>query len=246
MGQQTTLDLEAADRCHRLVVQTSLRVHRPTGPPANLSQAIGADMQLTTTSFFSFYKGADTLFTQSGYTPIRFGYVMVRPNLDPVSDARLPDGLEIRPVEEAHLRPIWDAAVEAFRDAWGFVEPTDRDYELYATDPIQSDHSLWRVAWDGDEVAGQVRSFINVEENARHNRLRGYTEHISVRRPWRKRGLARALIAETVDALRERGMTEGALNVDTENVSGALRLYESVGFRPVSRSTTYRKPIQLA
>jgi len=190
--------------------------------------------------------GADTLFTQNGYTPIRFGYVMVRPNLDPASDARLPDGLEIRPVEEAHLRPIWDAAVEAFRDAWGFVEPTERDYELYATDPIQSDHSLWRVAWDGDEVAGQVRGFINHDENERFGSNRGWVENISVRRRWRKRGLARALIAETIDALRERGMTEGALNVDTENVSGALRLYESVGFRPVSRSTTYRKPIQLA
>jgi hypothetical protein len=38
-------------------------------------------------------------------------------------------------------------------------------------------------------------------------------------------------------------MTEGALGVDTENVSGALRLYESVGFRPVTRSTTFWKPI---
>jgi hypothetical protein len=39
-------------------------------------------------------------------------------------------------------------------------------------------------------------------------------------------------------------MTEGALGVDTENVTGALRLYESVGFRPVSKSTTYRKPMR--
>jgi ribosomal protein S18 acetylase RimI-like enzyme len=106
-----------------------------------------------------------------------------------------------------------------------------------------SDTSLWRVAWDGDEVAGQVRSFINAEENERFHRKRGYTEHISVRRPWRRRGLARALIAASFPLLRARGMTEAGLGVDTQNVSGALGVYEKCGFRPISRSTIYRRPL---
>jgi ribosomal protein S18 acetylase RimI-like enzyme len=38
-------------------------------------------------------------------------------------------------------------------------------------------------------------------------------------------------------------MTEAALGVDTENESGALRVYEGCGFRVVSRSTNYRKPL---
>lgn len=190
--------------------------------------------------------GADALLAEAGYVPVRFGYIMLRPNMDAVPDAPLPAGLEIRPVEEEDLRPIWDAAVEAFRDAWGFVEPTDRDYELFATDPIQSDRTLWRVAWDGDEIVGQVRGFINHEENERYKTKRGWVENISVRRRWRKRGVARALIASTIEGLRERGMTEAALSVDTQNVSGALRLYESVGFRPKSTSTLYRKPMPQA
>ena len=187
--------------------------------------------------------GADALLLGAGYEPIRHGYTMVRPNLDPVPDAKLPDGLEIRPVRDEDLRAIWEAAHDAFRDAWGYREPTELEYELFLTDPIQSDRTLWRVAWEGDQVAGQVRGFINADENERFGQKRGWVENISVRRPWRKRGLARALINETIAALRERGMTEGALGVDTENVSGALRLYESVGFRPVSKSTTYRKPL---
>ena len=88
-----------------------------------------------------------------------------------------------------------------------------------------------------------MRSYISPEENARHGRLRGYTESISVRRPWRRRGLARALIGASFPLLRARGMREAALGVDTENTSGALRVYESCGFRPVSRSATYRKPL---
>ncbi len=156
---------------------------------------------------------------------------------------RSPLGFEIREVRPEHLRQIWDAATEAFRDEWGFSEPTDEDYERYLTDPVESDTSLWRVAWDGDEVGGQVRSYINPVENERYGRLRGYTESISVRRPWRRRGLARALIGASFPLLRARGMTEAALGVDTENVSGALRVYEGCGFRQVSRTATYRKPL---
>jgi ribosomal protein S18 acetylase RimI-like enzyme len=89
-----------------------------------------------------------------------------------------------------------------------------------------------------------VRNFIDKEQNARFNRLRGYTENISVRRPWRKRGLARALIARSFHVLKAQGMTEAALGVDTENPSGALHLYESMGFRVVKSSASYRKPLE--
>jgi mycothiol synthase len=182
------------------------------------------------------------LLEAAGYAAIRHFYTMVRPSVDDLPDAPLPPGLEIREVEPEHLPLIWAADQEAFRDHWGFAPASAGEYEHFLHDPVQSDTSLWRVAWDGDEVAGQVRSFINPDENARQGRLRGYTEHISVRRQWRRRGLARALIAASFPLLRARGMTEAGLGVDTENTSGALRVYEGCGFRPVSRTTTYRKP----
>jgi len=178
-----------------------------------------------------------------GYEAVRHGYAMLRPSVDDLPDAPLPAGLEIREVLPEHLRAIWAADQEAFSDSWGFRPATEGDYDRFLTDPVMSDTSLWRIAWDGDEVAGQVRSFINAEENERFGRTRGYTEHITVRRPWRRRGLARALIAASFPLLRARGMTEAALGVDTENVSGALRVYEACGFRPISRSTTYRKTL---
>ena len=105
------------------------------------------------------------------------------------------------------------------------------------------DPSLWRVAWDGDRVAGQVRSYIDEQENAEFGRRRGYTEFISVRRPYRRRGLARALLVQSLEAVRDRGMEEAALGVLTENLHGAFRLYESVGFRVVRSWTTLQKPL---
>jgi mycothiol synthase len=185
----------------------------------------------------------DALLRAHGYEPVRYFYSMLRPTLDDLPDAPLPEGLEIREVVREHLPAIWAADQEAFRDHWGYRPATDAEYERFADDPVAGDTSLWRIAWDGDEVAGQVRSFINDDENERLGRLVGHTESISVRRPWRRRGLARALIAASFPLLRARGMTEAALGVDTQNLSGALRVYEGCGFVPVSRTTTYRKPL---
>jgi ribosomal protein S18 acetylase RimI-like enzyme len=106
---------------------------------------------------------------------------------------------------------------------------------------------LWQVAWDiaTDQVAGQVRTYIDHEQNKLYHRLRGWTEFISVLRPFRRRGLARALIARSLRAQKQAGMTESALGVDSDNLSGATRVYEDCGFRVVKRTTIYRKPLVL-
>jgi ribosomal protein S18 acetylase RimI-like enzyme len=91
-----------------------------------------------------------------------------------------------------------------------------------------------------------VRSYIHPEQNERLGVKRGWVEHISVGRPWRRRGLARALIAASFPLLRARGMTEGALGVDSENETGALRVYERCGFVVVSQSSDYSRTLEEA
>ena len=178
-----------------------------------------------------------------GYEPVRHFYAMVRPTLDDLPDAPLPAGLEIRDVRPQDMEAIFEAEVEAFRDGWGFAEPGESERDRFFNDPVESDTSLWRVAWDGPQVAGMVRSYIHPEQGERLGRKRAWVEHISVRRPWRRRGLARALIAASFPLLRARGMTEGALGVDTQNESGAVGVYERCGFRVVSRSSEYSRPL---
>jgi mycothiol synthase len=184
----------------------------------------------------------ESLLVAEAYEPVRYMFEMVRPNLDDIPDVPMPEGLEVRPAKPEHYRKIWDAAGEAFQDHWGATEWRDEWFEMWQEKPIFNP-KLWQVAWDGDEVAGMVLNFIHEEENSEYNRKRGYTEEISVRRPWRKRGLARALIARSFKVLKDHGMTEAALSVDAENITGALGLYESMGFRTVKRHATYRKPL---
>jgi GNAT superfamily N-acetyltransferase len=189
--------------------------------------------------------GLAALLAQEGYQPVRYFYQMVRPTLDDIPNFPLPEGLELRPVLPEHYRAIWDADMEAFQDHWGFAPPTEEDYQAWLNNKTIFGPHLWQIAWDvaTDEIAGQVRTFIDHAQNEKYHRLRGWTEFISVRRPWRRRGLARALIVRSLRVQKEQGMTESALGADSENTSGATRVYEDCGFRVVQRNTAYRKPL---
>lgn len=184
--------------------------------------------------------GRIALLESEGYRPIRYGFMMIRPLTEPIPELRLPAPLEIRPVREPDHRKIWDADVEAFRDHWEAAVRTEDDYAAFFTSP-DLDTSLWRVAWDGNEVCGSVMTYVFPEENERLGVERGWLEHISVRRPWRKRGVASALIVDSLRALKERGLAEAALGVDAENTTGALGVYESLGFRRHKTGINYRK-----
>jgi mycothiol synthase len=177
-----------------------------------------------------------------GYEPITYAAEMVRPTVDDLPEHPLPEGLEIRPVREEDIRTIWEADVEAFRDHWGYVEQTDTDYERFRSFPYL-DPTLWKIAWDEEGVAGQVKSFIDTAENEEHGRKRGWTEQISTARRWRRRGVAKALIVESIRELSARGMTEVALGVHTENPNGAFDLYAGLGYEVVKTWTTYRRPL---
>ena len=185
------------------------------------------------------------LFKSEGYAPARYFYEMVRPSLDDILPAPIPPGLEVRPVRPEHYRTVWEAAEEAFSDEWGAWEKTDEDYQNWLGNEMEFQPEVFKVAWDtaSDQVAGMVLGFIDEKQNLRYDRRRGWTENICVRQPWRRRGLARALIAANLRELKARGMTEAALGVDSENITGALQLYESMGFRVVKRSALYRKPL---
>jgi mycothiol synthase len=186
------------------------------------------------------------LFTRAGYEGVRYFFEMNRPTLDEIDVPPMPDGLEIRPLgsDRASLRRMWDADVEAFQDHWGGFDSSDAAFEAWLTDP-HHDPALWIVAWDGDEIAGGVTNAIFAAENEAFGRARGWMETVFVRRRWRRRGLGAAIVARALVRLREAGMREAGLGVDSDNPSGALALYERAGFGVHRRSAAYRKPMEV-
>ena len=185
--------------------------------------------------------GLAALLKANSYKEVRWGYEMQRPIDAPLPVASMPEGLEVLPVTKDHYQLIWDAQNEALIDHWGHTETTEEDYQRWLSDPITFGPDLWMVAWDGNQVAGMVLNFVSDEENQEYQRKRGYTEFISVRRPWRRRGLARSLLVQSIQMFREMGFEETVLGVDTQNPNHALRLYEGVGYKITQKHTNYRK-----
>ena len=180
-----------------------------------------------------------------GYRGVRFFFGMVRPTLDAIPDLPLPPGVEVRPVRPEHLRAVFEAEVAAFAGHWGASteDGGEERWRAFRDEPL-NDPSLWQVAWAGDTVVGMVRPYINPLDHEVLGVRRGWCENISTHADWRGRGIAKALIARALVALRERGMTEAALGVDAQNETGALGVYQSMGFVERTRETDFRRPLE--
>ncbi|MBI3241644.1 MAG: GNAT family N-acetyltransferase [Chloroflexi bacterium] len=184
------------------------------------------------------------LFEARGMTPARYFLTMQCDLRTELPIAPVPDGLVIRQFRPGDGEAAYAAFEEAFQDHWGY-EPLP--LEVFRHDFLDAPHfrpELWLLAWDGDQAAGFNFNFVNPGYIERVGRKEGHVAEVGVRRPWRKRGLATALLTQTLRLLREAGMDYALLGVDAENPYQAGRLYENVGFRETRRNVVYRKTLE--
>jgi ribosomal protein S18 acetylase RimI-like enzyme len=171
-----------------------------------------------------------------GYRPIRYSFRMAL-ELGDDSPAAFPDGIAVRPMEPGEEHDVYLATNDAFADHWGFHPTPFESWREWNLDRDGSRPDLWWLAMDGDEIAGICLNRLDDDGDPEH----GYVHILGVRPPWRRRGLAEALLRHTFDDFRGRGVTRVTLDVDGENTTGAVRLYERVGMHVALRSDTYEK-----
>jgi ribosomal protein S18 acetylase RimI-like enzyme len=207
---------------------------------ADLIGAFGTTVQSRMVVFVTGHdEGQRTLLVSRGFAIARRYAQLVRPSLDDIPDMPLPVPFEIRPIppgDRAMHRRVFEADARAFADSHGQEAVSDAQWDAFIGQP-SFDPTLWRVAFDGDAIAGQILNFM--AEPAEDGTRLGMTEAISVQPEYRRRGLARALLAQSLRAVRDAGATAAALGVDTQNPNEALSLYDSLGFRIVSETFEY-------
>jgi mycothiol synthase len=167
---------------------------------------------------------AAELYRELGYERLRTsGRMAIELGRDGVATS-LPAGLEIAPFEpDRDTRAVYDALHEAFRDHWGEGMGGYEDWVNRVVDGSASRFVL--AAREGAEIAGVLvgRAGLAADPEA------GSVEELGVRRRWRGRGLGLALLQLAFDEFRRRGLVRGMLTVDSENPTGATRLYERAG-----------------
>jgi ribosomal protein S18 acetylase RimI-like enzyme len=186
------------------------------------------------------------LFEKLDLNPIRYQWFMMR-NLDEVlPDPLWPQGIYIQTYESyPHLETILVAADEAFEDHWGHVDRSEDQERLERfRHSIENnpdfDPSLWYLAMDGEDIAGVALCSPNLGPD----RLTGVVDTLGVRRSWRRKGLGLALLHHCFKEFRSRSYEKVGLGVDSQNLSGATRLYKRAGMEVVSEIAVYEKELR--
>lgn len=164
---------------------------------------------------------ARDLLASRGYEPIRVTYTMAI-DLDRKPQTPVwPEGITIRTfVPGVDDQAAYEAYEEAFADMWQRPRGTFEQF-LSKTRRPYFDPKLWFLAMDGDEIAGTLFSD-DIDG-------KGWIEIVGVRRPWRGRGLALALLHQAFGAFLSQGVTHVGLSVDAQSPTGAPRIYERAG-----------------
>jgi ribosomal protein S18 acetylase RimI-like enzyme len=169
-----------------------------------------------------------------GYRVIRSSFQMAIELDDDPPAPEWPAGIEVRTSEQGEERAVYEAHQEAFEDHWEYVRDPWERWAAHHVGP-HADPTLWFLAVDGDQISGlalcRARRGSDPDEC--------WVDELAVRRPWRRRGVATALLLHAFREFRSRGFRQARLGVDAENTTGAVRLYEQVGMTQVRRYDTY-------
>jgi ribosomal protein S18 acetylase RimI-like enzyme len=175
-------------------------------------------------------------FTTRGWLAARHNWSMAIELTEPLSEPNWPDGIAVRVGTEADAEEVYRLEQEVFADHFAFVPMSYDDWRRFQ-DSYASTPDMWLLAYDGAELVGTA---LNTRERPEDPDL-GYIGNLGVRRSHRGRGIALALLHASFRQLAELGAKRVKLDVDSENLTGATRLYQRAGMQVVEQRTTYAK-----
>ena len=187
---------------------------------------------------WAMWPGANVLDTKlidgwakSGFTLLR-RYFTMRMSITTDFERTQVEGLVIEPFDttDPDQQRDWHRIhQDSFQNHFGFhARPFDSWITKALTENTFDPNGVFRASVDGRTVGFCVCADEFVEER------RGYISGLGVGQDDVGRGYGEALLRHGISYCASRGFDSVELGVDTANESGALRLYEKVGFRAES------------
>ncbi len=175
-----------------------------------------------------------------GYTLLRVFFTMRLELIQEPAAPVWPAGISVRICDgsQEDLRRAYETIEEGFKDHFAHSPQTFEDWRLHTVHE-NFDPSLWFLAVEGDVVVGAALCRMSDTEA-----VAGMVAQLAVLRPWRKRGLASALLYQAFGAFYQRGFKRVSLGVDGESLTGAQRVYERAGMSIVMRIGRYEKELR--
>lgn len=148
-----------------------------------------------------------------------------------------PEGIELRPyVPQRDERAAFDVIDAAFLDHWGHIPNRFEEWKHWMIERENFDPTLWFLAYADEQLVGG--SFC-VDEGKQ-----GWVNDLAVLRPWRGKGLGMALLLHSFGEFYRRGQRKVGLGVDSQNLTGALRIYQRAGMHRTRETISYEKELR--
>ena len=170
----------------------------------------------------------------------RFWRMVIDLSTAPIASVVAPPGVE-RVVADTDTRQRQMHAIleRAFADHYGHQS---HDWEewlaRYSANRDTTPDRWWLLLREGEPVAACI------EDDSRAEFGSGYVRMLGVLPEARGLGLARYLLLASFAGAAQRGMSSMRLTVDSENTTGATRLYESVGMTPESVICSWERTLR--
>lgn len=181
---------------------------------------------------------ARALFESRGYREVRRFYEMAIELTEEPAAPVVPAGLVLDEMHDDEYEAFYHALNEAFAEHWEWhPQPFGEWLERRQGQHRDEDGPIWFVVRDGDELAAVTRNDLSLNGG-------GYVGAIGVRPAWRGKGLAKALLQRTFAEFWRRGTTRVTLDVDAQNTTGAVALYERVGMHVDTCGVAFEKALE--
>ncbi len=180
---------------------------------------------------------------RAGFEPTRHFLEVARPVARGVPELPAPAGLDLVPWSDGLDEAARLARAEAFAGHWGSEPRSLEEWSQWYTGhrSFRPDLSVLAI----DPASGQVVSLVLCatypQDWGDDVPVEAWITTVGTRRAWRGRGVGGWLLAEALRRIAEadEGFERAILGVDEENVTGALRLYRSLGFTDDVRRVTF-------
>jgi GNAT superfamily N-acetyltransferase len=188
-------------------------------------------------------RDAAHLFADLGLSPIRYFDTLVRPLTDIPAVSHIA-GASIVPWPVDRSSEIHAVKNASFEHHWGSAPVSDEGWRQEVEGfGVRTDLSF--VAVDSsDQIVGLCLASRYEADDELAGRRDGWIDLVGTLDEWRRRGVAGALITTALHRYKEVGLTHAALVVDSDSLTGANRLYASMGFEPFKRKITFQAVVK--
>jgi len=173
------------------------------------------------------------LIASRGFEPIRHFYRMSIELHAPPPEPEWPEGSTVSTLQPGEEEILHAVVQETFAEHWGHEYRPFDEWRKHNVERAWWDPSLVYLVRAGDEVVAAEMNAIRFGS--------GWVNTVGTRKPWRGKGIGRALLLRAFGEFYRRGEPRVALAVDGGNETGATHLYESVGMRIAWQADIYEK-----